>query len=112
ILAFAGGALLAIPTMYMLLFNGLMVGGMGALYAAAGYGYDYWATIAPHGCIELTAIVIASSAGSMLAAPVLNPGRLTRGDALRRNAQRAGVLILGVCSMLVVAGSIEAFFSP
>lgn len=112
IIAFAGGALLAIPTIYMLLFNGLMVGGLGALYAAAGYGYDYWATIAPHGCIELTAIVISAASGSMLAAPFFNPGRLTRGDALRRNAQRAGVLVLGVCCMLVIAGTIEAFFSP
>jgi len=110
--AFAGGALLALPTLYLLIFNGLMVGGMGALYANAGYGYDFWATIAPHGCIELTSIVIASAAGTMLAAPIFNPGRLTRGDALKRNARRAGVLILGVCCMLVVAGSIEAFFTP
>ena len=112
IFSFAGGALLAVPTLYLLLFNGLMVGGMGAMYANAGYGYDFWATIAPHGCIELTAIVISAAAGTMLAAPVLNPGRLRRIDALQRNARRAGVLILGVCCMLVVAASIEAFFTP
>jgi uncharacterized membrane protein SpoIIM required for sporulation len=112
IFSFAGGALLAVPTMYMLIFNGLMVGGMGAMYANAGYGYDFWATIAPHGCIELTALVISSAAGTMLAAPIFNPGRLRRLDALKRNARRAGVLILGVCCMLVVAGTIEAFFSP
>jgi uncharacterized membrane protein SpoIIM required for sporulation len=112
IFCFAGGALLAIPTLYVLIFNGLMIGGMGALYANAGYGYDFWATVAPHGCIELSAMVISASAGAMLAAPVINPGRLTRGDALKRNARRAGVLILGVCCMLVVAGTIEAFFTP
>jgi len=112
LLAFAGGALLAIPTFYLLVFNGLMVGGMGALYTNAGYGYDFWATIAPHGCIELTSIVISAAAGTMLAAPLFNPGRLRRADALKRNASRAGVLILGVCCMLVVAGSIEAFFTP
>jgi uncharacterized membrane protein SpoIIM required for sporulation len=112
LMAFAGGALLALPTLYLLVFNGLMVGGMGALYANAGYGYDFWATIAPHGCIELTSIVISAAAGTMLAAPVFNPGRLRRIDALKRNARRAGVLILGVCCMLVVAGSIEGFFSP
>jgi len=110
--AFAGGALLALPTLYLLLFNGLMVGGLGALYANAGYGYDFWATVAPHGCIELTSIVISSAAGVMLATPIFNPGRLTRIEALKRSARRAGVLILGVCCMLVVAGSIEGFFSP
>jgi uncharacterized membrane protein SpoIIM required for sporulation len=112
ILSFAGGALLAIPTFYLLMFNGLMVGGLGAMYTNAGFGYDFWATIAPHGCIELTAIVISAAAGTMLAAPILNPGRLRRVDALKRNARRAGVLILGVCCMLVVAGTIEGFFSP
>ena len=112
IYTFAGGALLALPTVYELIFNGLMVGGLGAMYTNAGFGYDFWATIAPHGCIELTAIVISSAAGVMLAAPVFNPGRLRRIDALKRNARRAGVLILGVCCMLVVAGSIEGFFSP
>lgn len=112
IITFAGGALLALPTFYFLIFNGLMVGGTGALYTNAGYGYDFWATIAPHGCIELTAIVISASAGTMLAAPIFNPGRLRRIDALKRNARRAGILILGVCCMLVVAGTIEGFFSP
>jgi len=112
IVAFAGGILLAIPTFYSLLFNGLMVGGLGALYTNAGYGYDFWATIAPHGCIELTAIVVSAAAGTMLAAPLVNPGRLARIDALKLNARRAGVLILGVCCMLVVAGTIEGFFSP
>jgi uncharacterized membrane protein SpoIIM required for sporulation len=112
IYSFAGGALLAVPTVYFLAFNGLMVGGLGALYTQAGYGYDFWATIAPHGCIELTSFVIAAAAGVMLAAPVFNPGRLRRIDALKRNARRAGVLILGVCCMLIVAGSIEGFFSP
>jgi uncharacterized membrane protein SpoIIM required for sporulation len=110
--AFAGGALLALPTLYVLIFNGLMVGGLGALYANAGYGYDFWATIAPHGCIELTSIVISAAAGTMLAAPIFNPGRLRRLDALKRNAQRAGVLILGVSCMLLVAGTIEGFFTP
>ena len=87
--SFAGGILLAVPTLYLLLFNGMMVGGMGALYTNAGYGYDFWATIAPHGCIELTSIVISAAAGTMLATPLLNPGRLPRGEALKRNARRA-----------------------
>jgi uncharacterized membrane protein SpoIIM required for sporulation len=112
ILAFAGGVLLAIPTLYELMFNGLMVGGLGAMYTSAGFGYDFWATIAPHGCIELTSIVISAAAGVMLATPLINPGRLRRLEALKRNARRAGVLILGVCCMLVVAGSIEGFFTP
>jgi uncharacterized membrane protein SpoIIM required for sporulation len=111
-MSFAGGMTLGIFTIYELIFTGFMVGGMGALFANAGFGLDYFATIAPHGVIELTSIIIASAAGLLLAAGVLAPGRLRRIDALKANAQRAGMLILGVSSMLVVAGIIEGFYSP
>lgn len=111
--AFGSGIVtLGVLTLYLMFFNGLMVGGMGAMYAAAGFGYDFWATIAPHGVIELTAIWVSGAAGMLLAAAVLNPGRLRRIDALRRNARRALTLIVGVFCMLVCAAIIEGFFSP
>jgi len=112
IVAFAGGMTLGALTVYSIYFNGLDLGSIGALFANAGYGYDFIATVAPHGVIELTAIQVAGGGGLLLAAGVLVPGRLRRSVALVRNARRAGVLILGVCAMLVVAGAIEGFFSP
>src|SRR5579872_2686594 len=111
-LAFGGGLTLGVLTVYLLLFNGLVLGGTAAMYVDAGFGRDFWATIAPHGIIELSAVQIAAGAGLLLAAGVLRPGRLRRADALRQNARRAGVLILGVASMLVVAGTIEGGFTP
>lgn len=111
-LAFAGGITLGILTVYQLVFNGLVLGGIAALYDDAGFGRDFWATIAPHGFIELTAVQIAAGAGLLLAAGVLAPGRLRRRDALRQNARRAAVLVVGVASMLIVAALIEGFFSP
>ncbi len=111
--AFAFGIVsLGVLTVYVISLNGLMIGALGALYAEAGFGSDFWATIAPHGVIELTAIQIAGGAGMLLAAGVLLPGRLRRRDALAQNARRAGVLITGVAAMLCVAGIIEGFFSP
>ena len=113
VLAFAGGIVtLGLFTIYELTLNGLMLGGLGALYGQAGFGTDFWATIAPHGVIELTAIQVAAAAGLLLAAGVLNPGRLYRRDAIAENGRRAGVLIGGVVAMLCVAGMIEGFFSP
>lgn len=112
IVAFAGSVTLGALTLYIIAYNGLMLGGMGALFTNAGFGFDYWATIAPHGVIELTAIQIAGAAGLLIAAGVVNPGRLRRRDAIVRNARRAGTLILGVAAMLIVAGTIEGFISP
>jgi uncharacterized membrane protein SpoIIM required for sporulation len=108
----AGIVTLGAGTIYLIVFNALMLGGLGALFAHAGFGADFWATIAPHGVIELTAIQISGGAGLLVAAGVLLPGRLRRRDAIAQNSRRAGVLIAGVTAMLCVAGMIEGFFSP
>lgn len=113
ILAFAAGIVtLGAGTIYLIVFNALMLGALGALFAQAGFGPDFWATVAPHGFIELTAIQIAGGAGLLIAAGVLFPGRLRRRDSIAIAGRRAGVLIAGVAAMLCVAGTIEGFFSP
>jgi uncharacterized membrane protein SpoIIM required for sporulation len=111
-IAFAGGMTCGVLTVWIILQNGLMLGGIGALFAHANFGLDFWATIAPHGVIELTAIQIAGGGGLLLAAAIVAPGRVRRGDALVRNARRAGTLVLGTAALLVVAGTIEGFVSP
>jgi uncharacterized membrane protein SpoIIM required for sporulation len=112
IMAFAGCVTLGVLTLWIIFFNGLMLGGVGALFTNAGFGADFWATVAPHGVIELTAIQIAGGAGLLISAGILAPGRMRRRDAIAAAARRAGVLIAGVASMLLVAGTIEGFFSP
>jgi uncharacterized membrane protein SpoIIM required for sporulation len=111
-IAFAGGITAGLVTLFVILQNGLMVGGLGALYANAGFGSDFWATISPHGVIELTAIQVAGGAGLLLALGIVAPGRLRRTEAIARNARRAMTLVVGVAGMLVVAGTIEGFISP
>lgn len=111
-IAFAGGMTCGLLTLWIVVENGLMVGGIGALFAHANFGLDFWATIAPHGVIELSAIQVAGGAGLLLAAAIVAPGRVRRVDALVRNARRAGTLVLGTAAMLVVAGTIEGFISP
>lgn len=111
-IAFAGGMTCGLLTLWIVLENSLMLGGVGALFARANYGLDFWATIAPHGVIELSAIQVAAGAGLLLAAGIVAPGRVRRIDALVRNAKRAGTLVLGTAAMLVVAGTIEGFVSP
>jgi uncharacterized membrane protein SpoIIM required for sporulation len=111
-IAFAGGMTLGVVTLWAILNNGLMLGALGALFASKGFGLDFWATIAPHGAIELTAIQIAGGGGLLLASAIVAPGPLRRLDAIKANGRRAATLIVGVASLLVVAGIIEGFFSP
>jgi uncharacterized membrane protein SpoIIM required for sporulation len=111
-IAFAGGMTCGVLTLWIIIENGLMLGGLGALFARANFGLDFWATIAPHGVIELSAIQVAGGAGLLIAAAIVAPGRARRIDAIVRNARRAGTLVLGTACMLVIAGSIEGFVSP
>ncbi|HET9028904.1 MAG TPA: stage II sporulation protein M [Candidatus Aquilonibacter sp.] len=112
VFAFAGCVTLGYFTLQIIMQNGFMLGGVGALFANAGFGADFWATVAPHGFIELTAIQIAGAAGLLISAGILAPGRLRRRDAIVDASKRAGILIAGVASMLIVAGTIEGFYSP
>ena len=111
-LCFAGGVLFGLGTVYALVTNGLMLGGV--LGAAQFYGMAplLWAFISPHGYLELTCIVIAGAAGLMLGDALLRPGLLQRREALARAARRAVELVAGAAPILVVAGLVEGFISP
>jgi uncharacterized membrane protein SpoIIM required for sporulation len=111
-LAFAGGVLFGLGTVYVLIANGLLLGGV--LGAAQFYGVAplLWAFISPHGYLELTCIVIAGGAGLMLGDALLRPGLPRRRDALARAARRAIELVGGAAPVLVVAGLLEGFVSP
>jgi uncharacterized membrane protein SpoIIM required for sporulation len=111
-LAFAGGILLGLPTIGLLFYNGVMLGTITVGVARGGTALEFWGFVAPHGVIELPAIFIAGGAGLMLGYALVNPGEYSRRTALRLAGRDAVLLVFGVVVMLVLAGIIEAFFSP
>jgi len=111
-LAFALGVTFGLGTLYLMLFNGLMVGTLAGLCHTHGLSVPFWSFVLPHGVLELTAIFIAGGAGFLLAGALLFPGDLSRKDALRNRARQAGRAILGCVPLLVIAGIVEGFFSP
>ena len=110
--AFAAGALAGVGTIYMMLFNGLLIGVIGMACHRAGMSVALWSFVAAHGVLELPAIFIAGGAGVLLARGIVAPGRLSRRDALAESGAAAIRLLLGVFPLLVVAGLIEGFVSP
>jgi uncharacterized membrane protein SpoIIM required for sporulation len=92
--------------------NGIAIGGTFALTAHYGLAQQLWAFVAPHGVIELSVVFIAGGAGMMIGDSVLRPGLARRRDALADAARRAAHLMVGCVPLLVVAGTIEGFFSP
>ncbi|HET6953328.1 MAG TPA: stage II sporulation protein M [Acidimicrobiales bacterium] len=109
ITAFAGGAILGIPTVLTMTLNGAYVGLAGGLFADAGELGRFFGLILPHGLLELTAVVVAGAAGLRLGWAVISPGDRTRGEALGSEARAAGVIVLGLALAFAVAGLIEGF---
>jgi uncharacterized membrane protein SpoIIM required for sporulation len=110
--AIAGGVTLGAFTIFVLFFNGLMIGTISTLVAQNGLAYPFWAFVFPHGSLELPAIFLAGGAGLLIARGLLFPGRLKRADALKFYGLQAAQLVYGIVPMLVIAGAIEGFFSP
>lgn len=110
--AFALGALLGLGTLYVLAFNGAMVGAIFALTYRAGFGNDLATFMVGHGVIELSCIFIGGGAGLLIGTALLMPGDLARGDALKSRGMEAVRLIVGCVPLLVIAGIIEGFISP
>ncbi len=111
-LAFASGLTAGLLTLYVLFFNGLMIGTLTGLTAHYGIGFELWTFVIGHGVIELTIIFISGGSGLMLGWAILHPGLMRRRDALAQAARKAVYLLLGAVPWLVVAGTIESFISP
>ena len=110
--AFALGITAGVFTLWILVTNGISIGAMFGLYASKGISGLLLAFVAPHGVLELSAIVIAGGAGFLLAAGMLLPGERTRRAALTHNARRAIRLVAGSAFLLLFAGVLEGFVSP
>lgn len=110
--SFAMGIFYGIGTIYLLVFNGALLGALAALWGQIGESVLFWSLILPHGVIELPAIFVCGGAGFLLSWALINPGEYTRLEALKRNGKRAALLMLGALMMFVVAAVIEGFFTP
>jgi uncharacterized membrane protein SpoIIM required for sporulation len=113
-MAFALGALLGVGTVFVLAFNGLHIGGvLGVCYKTnSAFANDLVFFMVGHGVIELSCIFIAGGAGMMIGYALVNPGDLTRGQALKKRGMEAAKIVIGCACLLVIAGIIEGFLSP
>jgi len=109
---FAAGITGGAGTIYMIAFNGMLLGVIGMACALSGMSVPLWSFVAPHGVLELPAIVIAGGAGLRLAQGLLFPGLLPRRQSVSLAGSEAVKLVLGCIPILVIAGIIEAFVSP
>jgi len=111
-LAFASGVTGGLLTLWILVNNGLILGGLLGLTSYHGIGFDLATFVIGHGVIELSVIFMAGGSGLMLGWALLHPGLMRRADSLMIAAQKSVKLLGGAAPWLIVAGTIEGFISP
>jgi uncharacterized membrane protein SpoIIM required for sporulation len=109
--SFAGGIVFGLGTLYVLVGNGMLLGVVGAACHRYGMSVLLWSFVAPHGSLELPAIIISGGAGFRIGHAMLFPGALRWKDSVAQGGIEATRLVSGIIPMLVVAGCLEGFFS-
>lgn len=107
--AFALGFAFGIPTAWLLVYNGVMIGSMYAVFWDKGLGYEFTGWLMIHGVTELFAIVLAGAAGFIIGGAVAFPGGQTRLASARAAGQKAATIAMGCVVMLIIAALLEGF---
>ena len=110
--AIAGGIFAGLGTIFIMANNGIHIGAIATLVGKNNLAYPFWAFVLPHGSLELPAIFLAGGAGLLIGKALVFPGEYRRIDALKLNGVKAAQLLFGIIPMLLIAGTIEGFFSP
>ncbi|MDR1535219.1 MAG: stage II sporulation protein M [Planctomycetota bacterium] len=110
VLGFGLGFMLGLPTMFLMIYNGMIVGAFVALHAEYGLTADVVGWLAIHGVTETTAILLCGASGFVLAEKIVFPGRLSRLENLARHGRTAAGVTAGAVGLLFVAGLIEGGF--
>lgn len=110
--SFAGGLLFGIGTVYITVYNGLIIGGVMGYMLHQPSGWAFYSFILAHGAFELTGIVLAAAGGLRLGLALLMPQGLSRRDALKVQGKTAVSLMGGAFLLLAVAAVVEGYWSP
>jgi len=109
IFAFALGFACCLPTAFLMIYNGLMMGAFVALHQRHGLALDFGGWMLIHGVTELFAVTLAGAAGFRIGWSLAFPGEKSRFEALTAAGRQAAIVMGGVVVMLAFAGLLEGF---
>lgn len=104
-------ATFGLGSFYLVWQNGALMGVL--LHEVQPYGRMGYVlgSILPHGVPEISGLILSGSAGFVMGAALIAPGRRRRGDALKHAGRDAIVLLATGVTLMFIAAPIEGFFS-
>ncbi len=112
LLAWSGGVLAGVVPLYLLLLNGLMLGGVIGITLRYSMAGELLGFVAAHGPLELTLIIVCAAAGLALGRALVTAGDLPRSEAMRQAGNDSLQVVLGCLPWFVVLALVEARVSP
>lgn len=108
-IAFVMGVFCSVGTVWVLFQNGVMLGAFLMFFQQRSLSLEAWPVIYIHGTLELSAIVIAGSAGFMLGNSILFPGTYTRFQSMQKGARKGIKMIVGLIPVFIIAAFLEGY---
>ncbi len=105
------GMLASIGTVYIMLYNGVMIGAFQYLFVQQDRFRESFLTIWIHGTLEVSAIIIAGGAGLVAGSGWLFPGTYTRFEAFKLSMVRGIKLYLGIIPFIILAAIFEGYLT-
>lgn len=109
LMCFFLGFLCGVPTVILLVLNGVLLGTYSYTFHHAGLAYEWWAWVLPHGVTELLAIVLLAGGGLWIGHMIVAPGTRTRRERLRQARGDVVRLLSFAFPMFFVAALLESF---
>lgn len=110
-LAFVSGISYSVGTVFLLMYNGIMLGSFEYFFFSQGLGMKSVLVVFLHGTLEISAIVIAGCAGLILGNSLLFPKTYSRWDSLLKAGKDGMKIIFGLIPIFITAAFIESFLT-
>lgn len=100
-----------IGAIIILVRNGIMVGVFQYFFIERDLFWESFLTIWTHGTLEISAIIIAGTAGLTMGKGLLFPGTYRRLQAFQRSSRRGIKIMIGITPIFITAGFIEGYLT-
>lgn len=108
LLVFAVGITFGVGSAWLLFYNGLLMGALGAVFVEAKALLPFATGILPHGVLEIPAALLGGAAGFVIAEAMIRARPWPRIEEMARAGSEALLLVSGCVPLLAFAAILEA----